>query len=158
SAPAAVTVSMVYYTTGGTASPGRDYTELNTTSLTFAPGETTKTVTVNVLGGTVHESNETFNLILYCAANAVSAPFTGTCTTADDDPNGATEVSAPVGGEVRDYTGSGTFTEAVTVPNSLSIRKFSFVSGSGTPWDERAVMEFNVGAAGALPTGSVSLA
>jgi hypothetical protein len=65
----------VDFTTGdGTATAPSDYAATDGT-LTFAPGETAKTVTVQVNGDTRKEPNETFNLNL---ANA-----TGNATIAD---------------------------------------------------------------------------
>ncbi len=60
---AAVTVD--YTTADGTALVSDvDYNALSTTTLTFAPGETSKTVTVQVVGDTKVELNETFALNL----------------------------------------------------------------------------------------------
>jgi hypothetical protein len=53
------TVTVDWATGGGTASPVIDYVPANST-LSFAPGVTTKTVTIQVVGDTVPEPNETF--------------------------------------------------------------------------------------------------
>ena len=45
--------------TGGTATAGTDYTALSGGMLTFAAGDTSKTVTVSVRGDTTDEPNET---------------------------------------------------------------------------------------------------
>ena len=58
------TVTLNYLTTGGTAVPPGDYTAIPTTPISFAPGETSKTVTVFVNGDTTVEPDETFNLAL----------------------------------------------------------------------------------------------
>ena len=57
--PVSATVSANYATAPGTATAGTDY---NTTSgtLTFNAGETSKTITVQVIGDVVGEANETF--------------------------------------------------------------------------------------------------
>ena len=69
------TVTVNYATQNGTAIAGEDY--LATSGmLTFAPGETTKTITVEVLGDTTPEPNETFSVNLSGAsANASIAAF-----------------------------------------------------------------------------------
>ena len=53
------TVSVNWATADGTANAPADYTADNG-SLTFAPGETSKSVTVSVNGDTVVEPNETY--------------------------------------------------------------------------------------------------
>jgi len=58
----AVTIS--FRTVGGTAKSGQDYVA-KTGTLTFAPGETTKTITIEVKGDNTRESNETFYLDLF---------------------------------------------------------------------------------------------
>ena len=69
------TVTVGYATANGTATAGQDYTA-TTGTLTFAPGETTKTITVAVTGDTAVEPNETFTVTL-------------------SNPTGATLVTAP---------------------------------------------------------------
>ncbi len=49
---------MKYATGGGTATAGTDYTTVALTTLSFAAGETSKTVTVNVTGDIATEANE----------------------------------------------------------------------------------------------------
>ena len=52
-------VSVDWATGGGTASPVTDYVPANGT-VTLPPGATTKTVTIQVVGDTIPEPNETF--------------------------------------------------------------------------------------------------
>ncbi len=63
----------VYYSTdansGGSAKANTDYVPV-TSSVTFAPGETSKTIAVNVIGDTTYEANEYFYLSLTSAKNA----------------------------------------------------------------------------------------
>ena len=73
------TVTVNYTTANGSALAGSDYTAVPPTVLTYSPGQTSKTVTVNVLGNTVVEPNETFYLNL---SNAVGASI------ADPDSRG----------------------------------------------------------------------
>ena len=60
---AAEQVSVDYATADGTATAGSDYTAVSGT-LTFAPGETAKTVSVAILDDAVDEGKETFKLKL----------------------------------------------------------------------------------------------
>src|SRR5262249_21186030 len=69
SAPVGLPVSLVWNTgTGGTASPDKDYYSVYNRSLSFAAGETSKTITVNVIPDAYRETNETFQVVLSGAA------------------------------------------------------------------------------------------
>jgi len=77
------TVTVKYATADGTAKAGSDYTAANGT-LTFAPGETSKTVSVKVLSDSAADGTETFGLTLSGATkgNLADATATGTITDA----------------------------------------------------------------------------
>jgi hypothetical protein len=67
------------------ASGANDYTGLAGT-LTFAPGESSKNVTISIINDTVTEGNETFNLILSGVSNAsLGSPNIATVTIVDND-------------------------------------------------------------------------
>lgn len=78
----------------GTATEGTDFTGLPQT-LAFAPGETTKTYTVNVLADTVDEKDETYKVQLTNAAIGIIGDDAGSVTTTitDDDPAPALAIS-----------------------------------------------------------------
>ncbi|MEA5551989.1 PKD domain-containing protein [Anabaena cylindrica UHCC 0172] len=78
------TISVNYATANGTATAGSDYTATNGT-LTFAPGEITKTVSVQIIGDALIESDETFNINLSNATNATIADATGVGTILNND-------------------------------------------------------------------------
>ncbi|MEM9923203.1 MAG: Calx-beta domain-containing protein [Cyanobacteria bacterium P01_D01_bin.50] len=78
------TVTVDYSTADGTAIAGIDYTATSRT-LTFNPGETSKTINVPVIGDTVDESNETFFVNLSNPINASISDSQGTGTIIDDD-------------------------------------------------------------------------
>ena len=79
----AVTVN--YATANGTATAGSDY-QSKTGTVTFAPGETTKTITVAVKGDKQKEASETFFANLLNASSGASiADGVGTGTILDDD-------------------------------------------------------------------------
>ena len=61
--PRSGTVTVDYATADGTATAGEDYTATSGT-LTFAPGETVKTVAVPIIDDSVEDSGETFRLLL----------------------------------------------------------------------------------------------
>jgi uncharacterized delta-60 repeat protein/uncharacterized repeat protein (TIGR01451 family) len=70
---------------GGTATPGADYTPVDTT-VTFNPGETVKNVTIPIINDTLIEGNETVPLELYDVSGAfLLVPFQAVLTIVDDD-------------------------------------------------------------------------
>ena len=85
SASSTQTVTVTYATANGTATAGSDYTAIPATTLTFTPGQTSRTVTVTVLGDTVFEGNETFFVNLTNPVNATIADSQGQGTIVDDD-------------------------------------------------------------------------
>ncbi len=79
------TVTVKYATANGTATAGSDYAAVPSTLLTFAPGQTSKTVTVNVAGDTIKETNETFTVNLSGASGATIFDGQGVGTILNDD-------------------------------------------------------------------------
>ena len=77
-------VTVAYSTANGTATAGSDYAATNGT-LTFAAGETSKTVHVDISGDTVFEGNETFGVTLSNASGATIADATAVGTIVNDD-------------------------------------------------------------------------
>ena len=71
--------------TGGTATPGTDYTTISGGALTFAAGTTSQDITVSVTGDTLDEADETVVVTLSNAANATIGTATGTGTITDND-------------------------------------------------------------------------
>ena len=69
----------------GTATSGTDYTAISAGTLTFAAGETAKTLTVSVTGDTTDEPDETVVVSLSGSVNAAISTASGTGTITDDD-------------------------------------------------------------------------
>ena len=82
---AAHSVTVDYATADGTATAGEDYTATSGT-LTFAPGETEKTVRVPVLDDVIDEGEETFTLRLSNAQGARIGDGEATGTIKNSDP------------------------------------------------------------------------
>jgi VCBS repeat-containing protein len=78
-----VTVEVATFDSNTTA--GVDYTAVPLTTLTFAPGETTKTVTVQVRQDDLQESDEQFIVQLSSATNATITGNVGIGTITNDD-------------------------------------------------------------------------
>jgi hypothetical protein len=79
-------VTMSYSTVNGTATTGNNDYVAKTGTLTFAPGETTKTITIEVKGDRNKEANETFYLDLFdCSSNSLFTKNRGIGTILNDD-------------------------------------------------------------------------
>ena len=78
-------VRVKYATSDGTATQGEDYTGVSGT-LRFAPGETSKTVSVTVLDDTHNEGSETLTLTLSSPRRAVIDDDTAVGTIVNSDP------------------------------------------------------------------------
>jgi hypothetical protein len=77
-------VSVTYATADGTATAGSDYTTTSGT-LVFAPGETSKTIAVPIVGDTTVEPDESFTLTLSTPVNATLGTASATGTITNDD-------------------------------------------------------------------------
>ena len=86
SAESASAVTLDYATRDGSATTVDNDYESTSGTLTFAPGETAKSVTVNVRGDALDEANEQFQLRLSNASGAAIGDSSATATIADDDP------------------------------------------------------------------------
>ncbi|MET0530485.1 MAG: cellulose binding domain-containing protein, partial [Microvirga sp.] len=122
SSASATPVTVAYKTVAGTATEG-DFTPV-TGTLTFAPGETKKVVTVKVAGDALQEANETFQLALSSPAGATLAKPSATATILNDDGGTTTPPTTPPSTSALKATttvtndwGSG-FTANVTVKNT----------------------------------------
>ncbi|MFN8040984.1 MAG: Calx-beta domain-containing protein [Acidimicrobiales bacterium] len=127
--PSTVTVT----SSNGTATAGSDYTAVSTT-VTFAAGETTKSVIVPVSGDVVPEADETVLLTLSNPTNGSLGTDIGTLTIVNDD--GPLPVLSVADVTVTEGTG-GTTTATVTVTRTGSSlgginATVSVTSGSAT--------------------------
>ena len=99
-------VTVDWATSDGTATAGTDYTAGSGT-VTFAPGETAKTVPVATLPDTSAEGNETFSVTFSNASGATLGLAQQTVTIRDDDAVAASPVwDNVVLVEPFDYTGA----------------------------------------------------
>lgn len=142
-------VTVRYTTADGTATGGADYTPV-TGLITFAPGETSKTIAVPILNDTVYEGDETFKLTLSEPVNAglptpdvlgtIQDDGRGTGGTDDDRPRVGT-VSSPAAreGEPLDFTI--TLTTTSTTPTVLDVTPRS---GSGTVGTDTGPLEVSL--------------
>jgi beta-lactam-binding protein with PASTA domain len=84
SAASAQTVTVNFSTLGGTAMVGRDFNAASGT-VTFAPGETSKTITIQVIGDTTRENTETLTVRLTSPVNATITKMDGAGSIIDDE-------------------------------------------------------------------------
>jgi uncharacterized repeat protein (TIGR01451 family) len=81
----ALPVSVNFATADGSAVAPGDYTAISGT-LVFAPGVTNQSIIVQVVGDTLYELNETFNVNLSSPVNASITDGNGVGTILNDDP------------------------------------------------------------------------
>ncbi|MCR9253694.1 MAG: cadherin domain-containing protein, partial [bacterium] len=136
-------VSVDYATSDNTATTAdADYDQIGTTTLTFAAGETSKTIDVTINGDETEESDESFLVDLTNAVNASIADNQGEATIEDDDAPALPEltisdVSVTEGSEVVtiNVNLSTVSTDDITV-DYVSVTNTAedkdFVSGSGS--------------------------
>lgn len=93
SEPSPVSVRVDFSTADGTGQAGQDYVATSGT-LVFAPGETSKTVRVPIIGDTVEEAGDkAFTVVLSNATNASISDGTGEGTITDDDETDTNDAS-----------------------------------------------------------------
>jgi Calx-beta domain/Beta-propeller repeat len=126
-------VTVAWVTADGTAAAGSDYVGVPPTTLTFAPGETSKTVTVPVTGDTVSESDETFFVNLSAATNATIDDGQGVGAIVDDDPPPlpSLRVSDVSLAEGHIRTRKFVFTVTLSAPSSQAVT-VAFATANGT--------------------------
>lgn len=148
SEPSSTPVTLGYATADGTAQAGSDYQAASGT-LTFAPGETRKTIVVQVNGDTDHESAESLGITLVNPTGATLAKGQATGTIANDDlATPAPNPSAPgtVTFNVTNDWGSGFNGEVVvrnngtTTLNSWTVA-FDFDGDITSIWDGTVVSQ-----------------
>ena len=161
SEPSGRPVSVHYATADGSATvAGGDYGATSGT-LTFAPGVIVQTITVPVVGNTVPEANETFNVNLTVPANVTIADAVGVGTILNDDadttgPSITNRTPAPSAAGVAPDT-------AVTVTFSETLNASTVTGGSvrlraaGAPSDVLASVGYSGVTATLTPAGPLAL-
>ncbi|HLL73930.1 MAG TPA: FG-GAP-like repeat-containing protein [Pyrinomonadaceae bacterium] len=127
--PSSSTVTVSYATADATANAGEDYVSAGGT-LTFAPGELSKSLTVTVNGDQSPEISETFSVLLTNPVNAEIEKAAGLVTITDDDSS----CPAPSFGTPTHFDSGG------TTPGHAVAADFN---GDGKP--DLAVGHFNGG-------------
>ena len=153
--PVTVRVGTVDF--GATATGFVDYTPSNT-ELTFAPGEVTKTVTVQVLGDTLDEADEFFFVDLSPASGATVADFRGVATIIDDDDPPTLSIDDVTVTEGDAGTTDAVFTVSLSVLSGLPVAvDVATADGSATAGADYATVDTTVTFAPGDTTGSVTV-
>src|SRR5439155_888514 len=130
SAASGRTVTVNYATVDATATAPSDYVAIPTTTLTFNPGQTTRTVSVPVIGDTITELNETFVVSLSNPTNATIDTATGTATILNDDAPSLSINDANVV-EGNSSTANAIFTVSLSAPSDKTVT-VSYATADGT--------------------------
>ena len=136
SAPSGGNVRVSYQTVAGTATSPADFQAIPpspTTTLSFAAGESSKQIIVNVNGDTLDEADETFTVVLSQAFGATIQPGEGIGlgTIIDNDPAPTLNVSGVTVNEPDTSTVLATFTLTLSTASGQPITvDFATANGS----------------------------
>jgi CSLREA domain-containing protein len=125
--PSSSIVTVDWTTNGNTASSGSDFASASGT-VSFNPGETSKTITLNINGDTSVEGNESFFVNLSNAANGTIADSQATVTIADDDGTPSLTISNVA---VDESAGTATLT-VLLAPSSAKSVTVNVLTNAGT--------------------------
>ena len=125
-------VTVKYATNDGTATAGSDYTAASGT-LTFAPGETSKSISVAIANDNLDEDDETVNVVLSNPSGAIlGTPFNAQLTITDNDATPSVKLSS---GSMTAAESAGAYKVSVTLsaPSGRAVTvKYSTSAGSAT--------------------------
>ncbi|HKQ52026.1 MAG TPA: Calx-beta domain-containing protein [Pyrinomonadaceae bacterium] len=161
SAASSQTVTVKYETANVSATAPADYTALAPATLTFAPGQTSRTVNVTVRGDTLDEANETFRLLLSNPTGATIVDGTGTGTITDNDAVPTISITNATVTEPDTGSVNAVFTVTLSAPSARSISvKYQTADGTaaaGTDYTARALTALNFSAGQTSKTITVSI-
>ncbi|MDT7778742.1 MAG: hypothetical protein QOC99_1254 [Acidobacteriota bacterium] len=130
SAASSKTVAVSFYTAGQDAIKDVDY-KSTLGRLSFAPGVTSQTVTVPVIGDTLDEFDESFLVILAHPLGANVNKGQGRGTILDDDPPPSASIDDVTLNEGNAGTKQATFTVSLSAPSGKPI-SISFATADGS--------------------------
>jgi ELWxxDGT repeat protein len=158
--PSEVEVTVDVASADGTADPKSDYTALDKTTVYFAPGETTKQITVSITGDRITEPDETFKVNLTDSTNAVLGTDSSvTATIVNDDIPLSIAISDADAAETKpgETPNSGKFVIKRSGDLSKSLTAKYTLSGTTTNSDDyQTVTGTSIFAAG-IDTASVDI-
>ena len=119
---------------GGTVDATHDFNAIVAKSITIPAGDTNATFTVEVLGDTRFEGNETFTVTLSDVTNAVLDGKAGTGTIVNNDVAPTITITNASGAEGTGVNGKATFTVALSGVTELPVT-VSYATADGTAAD-----------------------
>jgi hypothetical protein len=153
SAASSKTVTVNYATANGSATTADNDYVASSGTLTFAPGETSKPITVPVNGDSKHEPDETFTVTLSNPVRATLATATGTGTVQNDDPVPALSISGVALPEGNGGTTPFSFSVTLSNPSSQMITvNYATAGGSATAGEDYATTSGTL----TIPAGSLT--
>nr|WP_316829064.1 Calx-beta domain-containing protein [Pedobacter miscanthi] len=125
----ASTDTQLTYTLGGSATEGSDYTTIVTKTITIPAGETTGTITINVLQDAIAENTETVIATLATSGNAVTVNTTPASINIIDANTSSVSISTTP--TVSEANGTATFTVTLSnaIQNAFSV---NYATANGT--------------------------
>jgi probable HAF family extracellular repeat protein len=127
-------VTVAYATANGTATAGSDY-QATSSTLTFSPGQTSKTITILVNGDRLGEPNEIFFVNLSGPTNGIIADGRGVGTILDDEPRiSIGDVSMAEGRKGKTTLFTFTVTLSAAYDQAVTV-SFRTVNGTATTSD-----------------------
>ena len=121
---AALSVEVALNAANSTATNGTDFSFTTPTTVTFAAGQTSQTVTLTVTGDTQPEADETVVLTLQNpgTGSSIGGPSTHTLTILNDDGPAPTVVFAAATGSIAEgNSGTSTYAATATLSNPGSL-------------------------------------
>jgi len=143
STPSSQPVSVTFATADGTAAAGSDYQAASGT-LTFAPGETTRTIAVPVIGDGLVESNESIYVNLTGATSGTIDDAWGVGTILDDEP----EVFVPSASGAEGNAGTTLLAVTVTLQTASDVPVYVDYATADLTNDEQVWYELPAATAG----------
>ncbi len=148
SAASGLPVTVNYATEDNSATAPADYTSVSG-SLSFVPGQTTKTITVLIAGDALHELNETFFLNLTSPTNATLAVNQAVGTITDNDATPKLSINNPTITEGNNGTVDLVFTVTLSAASGLPVTvNYATIDGTANATDYNSTsgsLTFNAG-------------
>jgi len=140
----------------GTALAGLDFS-LPISSVTFAPGETRKTLTLNINDDLLDEANETINLALTSSTAIIGTGSTAQVTILDNDAPPTVSFTTSSSRGLENVPSPGTVRVALSAASGLSITVRYSVSSIGTTASSTADFTLAAGTLTFLPGETVKI-
>ena len=139
---------------GGTAAAGLDFS-IPVSSVTFAPGETRKTLTLNISNDLLDEVNETIRLALTSTTATIGTGSTATVTILDNDAAPTVSFTTATSSGRENIASPGTVRVALSAPSGQNVTVKYAMTTSGTTANSRTDFTLAAGTLTFLPGETV---